>query len=411
MIDLSHKGAVRYRLFMPHASWRDAVAALVVATRAVTPSQQQLARSAGADLPADLPSLVAAARLQAMLGGELGIGRAAACSAEQLEFLASLETEYVRAFSPPQDQRELGAWVSYLRFVRRRTALEALQIEAGDIVQVDDVRGRHIEEVASIGSDGRLFLKGGSGAGAWPDEVALRCRRHDSSNDANELRRQAANNAAHRVNITKWSDAKKQELAAFEVQAPLTEEDVNRLEEVIGTATDEKPIQNLIESRPQLLAALLRGKDRFCLSRVQLPGKYEADFLICDADSLGLRWVFVELETPKSTVTLVKDNQLDKHARKGVSQVQEWREWIQNNLALARQSRQDDGLGLVDIRPQSEGLVLVGRRRNLGNNARPVRNQIREKLTIHVHTYDWLVETLRGVLDFSGPPGVNPFTL
>jgi hypothetical protein len=121
--------------------------------------------------------------------------------------------------------------------------------------------------------------------------------------------------------------------------------------------------------------------------------------------------VLVELETPKSTVTLKGSNELEHHARKGVSQISEWREWLQNNLDMARRERRHDGLGLIDIRPQSEGLVLVGRRSLLQDNTHTVRNTFREQNRIRIHTYDWLVEQLNGILSFVGPPRTSPYVI
>ena len=118
--------------------------------------------------------------------------------------------------------------------------------------------------------------------------------------------------------------------------------------------------------------------------------------------------MLVELETPASNVTLRDDNLLEKHARKGVSQVEEWREWLQNNLDYARRSRRNGGLGLPDIRPGSEGLVLVGRRVRLHENADAVRHPIRERSNIRIHTYDWWLERLGGLVTFKGPPAANP---
>ena len=138
---------------------------------------------------------------------------------------------------------------------------------------------------------------------------------------------------------------------------------------------------------------------------------YIPDFLIGDYDSLGLRWVLAELETPNSSVTLKSSNELEPRARKGVSQLKEWREWLQDNLGMARRSKREHGLGLVDIRPQSDGLVLVGRRNNLHPNTHIVRHPIRENDRIQVHTYDWLIEQLNGLLEFIGPSGLNPYML
>ena len=139
--------------------------------------------------------------------------------------------------------------------------------------------------------------------------------------------------------------------------------------------------------------------------------KYIPDFLICDTNSAGVRWLLVELETPHSAITLNSRNDLDEVARKGVSQIKEWREWLQNNLGMARRSPREDGLGLVDVRPKSGGLVLVGRRARLKHNSGFVRNAIREDSAIRIHTYDWLVEQLLGNLQFNGPPALSPYVI
>jgi len=89
--------------------------------------------------------------------------------------------------------------------------------------------------------------------------------------------------------------------------------------------------------------------------------------------------------------------------------------WVQlhslTHLAQARLSHKEGGLGLVDIRPQSKGLVIVGRRALLGDNAKEVRFAYAEKQRIEVHTYDYLLETLEGALNFSGPSGLNPYLI
>jgi hypothetical protein len=72
------------------------------------------------------------------------------------------------------------------------------------------------------------------------------------------------------------------------------------------------------------------------------------------------------------------------------------REWLQNSHDTARRSKQVDGLGLTDIRPQRETLVLVGRRSHLFPNSAGIRNRIREENGTRVHICDWLVETPSG---------------
>ena len=143
----------------------------------------------------------------------------------------------------------------------------------------------------------------------------------------------------------------------------------------------------------------------------RLGSAYVPDFLIADVDSVGVRWVLVELETPRSRVTLATKNDFETHARAGVAQVLEWREWLRNNLAYARQPSAEGGVGLAGIHSGAEGLVLVGRRHLLRPNNEQVRRQTEEDRRIQVHTYDWLLERLKGLRDFTGPSASNPHLL
>lgn len=397
---------------MPHDNWRDAVADIRIATAGITPTQRQLASVAGVSLPEGLPKLVAAARLKAALGSELSIDPAIARSDIHDDIIGELETNDLRADPPPADGREADAWIYFLRLKHRQRHLERLQLHAGDIVEVSGSPSLEVVEVSSIGDDGSIYFKGGRGARAWPDTVSVRCRRDDATDAARELRTRAANQAALRQRNTNWSIAKQQELAEYEVHAPLTADEIERLREVLDAAEDEKPIQQFLESRRQVLTALLGGSFRYCLPRPRLADRYVPDFLISDVNSLGVSWVLVELETPQSSVTIANGSQLDQVARKGVTQVEQWREWLGQHLAQARRPRRDaDGLGLFDIRPESDGLVLVGRRALLHANEEAVRERIWEKGRIQVHTYDWLLDQLVGVLNFNGPTAHNPYLL
>jgi antiviral defense system Shedu protein SduA len=395
---------------MPHQNWRDAVAQIQQATSTTTAKQYELAKIARIELPGSLPRLVAAARLQNALSTDLGLGDPAPANAIQHEILEDLRSRD-EVDPPPTDRREAEAWIEHLRLKARCRALERLQIEAGDIVKLEGSDDDRVEEISSIGNDGRVYLKGGLGGRAWPDVVTVRARKGETGAAADNLRRVAANQVATRTRTDHWSVAKQSELQEFAVTAVLSSDNVMELEEVINSARDEKPIQQIIETRPQLLTALLGGNLRFCLPRRRLGGEHIPDFLISDVDSLGIRWVLVELETPGSDVTLQSSHELEQRARKGLSQIREWREWLQSNLAYARHSRRDRGLGLSDIRPASAGLVLVGRRDRLHSNADAVRNQIAEDSNIRIHTYDWLLDQLRGTLSFAGPAAANPHAL
>jgi hypothetical protein len=387
---------------MTRNNWRDAVADIQQTTRPTTTRQHQLATIAGIALPQNLPQLVAAARLQAALGADIGSTDEFDVDQVQQDILAALETPTLRVTTPPEDHTEADAWIAVLRLKRRQQALENLELMAGDIVELDGAD--QVYEVSSIGSNGRVYFKGSTRGGAWPDQLTVLCRKADDTEQARDSKRKATNSAVLRARAGARTLAKRSELLRFEVDAPLTLQIVEEMQRVIESAQDERPIQVFIEEHPETLAALLGGRDRFVLPQHALGRKYVPDFLVSDTDSLGIRWVLVELETPQSRVTLATQNELDAVARRGITQIKEWREWLQNNLDMARRPVSQDGLGLIDIRPMSEGLVLVGRRALLNDNSGAVRNPFHEQNAIRIHTYDWFVERLFGIVEYVGPP-------
>ena len=81
------------------------------------------------------------------------------------------------------------------------------------------------------------------------------------------------------------------------------------------------------------------------------------------------------------------------------------------NLSYARGKRSENGLGLFDIRPEADALVLVGSRKNMVETKDALRHQYREKNGIHIHTYDWLIEAIAYSLHYSGLPIANSYIL
>jgi hypothetical protein len=389
-----------------HATWRVVVANLRKVTGNVTAKQRKLAAAVSLKLPKILPRLVAAARLRRAYSAELCTEPVHPATYSQLDYLASLNTNRARDARVQADHTEAGAWIGFYLLKRRGDALKRLRLEAGDVVQIENSEGIRLEEVASVTDDGRIYFRGGHGAREWPDQVTVKSRVRDTSKRARAFQKVAANQASARSTSMGFSLAKQLELKDFRITSRPTPSDIEQLRTVIDRAKDEKPIQAFLESHPQILAALL-GRSPFVVPRPNFGGKRIPDFLIADVDSRGINWVLIELETPASPVTLRGDLLLDKYARKGTSQVEEWRIWIQNNLDLARRSRREGGLGLVDISPRSKGLVLVGRRSRLHDNSSDVRRPISESQNIEVHTYDYLVERLERALSFSGPSGLN----
>jgi hypothetical protein len=385
-------------------TWKEAVEKIRPILGNATSSQQSLIVYLGVEISRDLPRLVVAAKLRDHLAENLALPSIVEPSSRFIALIEILKKhdENIK----PQSASEAEAWVNHLSLLRRVEHLERIKIEAGDIVEIP-TEGR-FAEVSSIGDEGRVYFKGGHGAGSWPDLLNVCARHTENSPNALELREKARNCAAKIAPTGLWSGAKHRELAEYETKDFITDVDIDRLEQIICTSNDEKSIQKHIEDNPHIITALLGGQNKYCIPQKRLGAEYVPDFLISDTNSLGINWVLIELETPKSPIYLKTTNQLDKYARKGVSQIQEWREWLTSNIAYARNKRKDNGLGLLDIRPHCRAVVLVGRRVYLRETKEVERNQFRDNSNIDIHTYDWLIDTLRSALAFRGPTGLNP---
>lgn len=157
---------------------------------------------------------------------------------------------------------EAGTWIQYLYLNRRRESLERLRLVKGDVVS-RGASGR-FDEVSSIGDDGRVYFTGGRGAQAWPDQLTVAARHADNSRDSERAKGIARNRAAERARTPTISGAKLAALEPYAVTAEVTDEDIEELRRVVEEATCEKPIQELLEECPQLLASLLRGPSRYC---------------------------------------------------------------------------------------------------------------------------------------------------
>jgi hypothetical protein len=373
------------------------VADIIEATGPATTRQHQLAEVAGIELPEKLPQLIARVRLRAALDLNIATsGHDEPVSDGQLDLIAKLQSEDCSSTFVPVNSTEASTWIYHLTLKKRKRYLETLKIERGDIVKVG-MGDTIIEEVTSIGSDGRVYFKGGAGARAWPDLIVVLCRKNTESPEAAELKRKAANRAALRPHASDrwWTRGKQDEMRRFEITSFITSADIDALEEVIERAKDEKPIQEFLQKRPEILAGILNGKERYCIPKLSFDAKYVSDFLVADTDSYGIYWTLVELETPRSSISLQVEDMLDQYARKGVSQIQAWRQYIENNIAHLQAAKEKGGLGLVDITSRARGLVIVGRRQLLRENTNLARRPLRDENNIYIHTYDWLLDRLR----------------
>jgi hypothetical protein len=172
--------------------------------------------------------------------------------------------------------------------------------------------------------------------------------------------------------------------------------DLAQLEDILDSSADERPLQRFLGRTPTVLADLATSSfGSFVIPLPRLGSHYVPDFVLAIADSAGIHYTLVELESPTKPLAR-QDGELAAKAREAVHQIEDWREWLKDNLAHAQRPREEHGLGLPEIRPESPAIVLIGRRSQIQpwKNQR-VRQRLREHQGITIHSYDWLVEVLQ----------------
>jgi hypothetical protein len=372
----------------------------------VTEQQRALARLAKIKIPRGTPRLVAAALLRVALREDLDLHPRLTETATYFAPLEEMEGELDFPESATPEERWARRAHEYLR--QRIATHQKLRLSRGDLVILADKRPA---EVSSIGENGRVYFKGGEGHGAWPDEIKKVIRRDDASRKAKRLKVAAENEASKRSRPRVWSEARANDLKDWLVEAPLRAALVQEFAHVIDEAADERPIQDFISGHPEILTSLIGGSERYCTPWKRLGDRYIPDFVLGSVDSLGVRWHFVELETPRSGI-YTKTAGLDRFARQGSDQITDWRRWVAENLSHARTRRSEGGLGLFDIEGHAPGFVIVGRRNRMPDGvSESIRLEQRSRNNTEIHSYDWLLERLRGTLRHSGPPAMNPHLL
>ena len=391
---------------MVFRDWRAAVKFLDQQTKSASASQRALAGHLGARLPANTPRIVASAKLRGWLADDLRLPNGDSGVPEWLlEQLAATTKALGRKRLPTYENlAEAEAWLEHFDLCNNLASIRQLQVAEGDLVL-------HLGKpqlVSSIDRQGRIWFKGGRGSRAWATSV----ERVPGSLDPHDLRRQAKNRIAA-AGPNEPSQARVHDLRESLVDRhSVRPSQLKSLRDVVDRAEDESPIQAFLEKNPELLAPLLRGPHSFVMCQPRLADEYVPDFVLGDVDSNGFRWVLMEIETPRSETVLKTKNEFDVKARAGVSQIMEWREWLKNNLAKARELQSRGGTGLASIDPSPDGLVVVGRRDQLRQpRASVLRNQTWENNRIQVITYDRLIELIEGSLKKPDSPVYNDFIL
>lgn len=153
---------------------------------------------------------------------------------------------------------------------------------------------------------------------------------------------------------------------------------IDGFEELLHTNPDEAACQDYLEANPVLLSqTALR-----VTPKVELGSEYVTDFVIEEALQ---QYTMVEIESPRHKL-FTRRGDPTKHVTHALRQTEDWRSWVHDNVAYARQALP----GITD----PECLVVIGRSVDLTEREKMALQRKNLELSrIKIVTYDELVNT------------------
>ncbi|MEV4207556.1 Shedu anti-phage system protein SduA domain-containing protein [Nocardia salmonicida] len=174
----------------------------------------------------------------------------------------------------------------------------------------------------------------------------------------------------------------------------VTEREIADFELVLNSAGDEAPLQRYLTDHLSLVIGEWGPQCRWVIPQASLGGRFVPDFLVARINSGGVRWRFVEIETPVIESLFTKKGHPRRQLAQGIKQINDWRFWCSENLDMARRPINKGGLGLTEIYP-ADGIVVIGRADQRTDDDRVALRQLEQTHQIQIMSYDRLAREAR----------------
>jgi hypothetical protein len=179
----------------------------------------------------------------------------------------------------------------------------------------------------------------------------------------------------------------------------ITRAEATAYERALADARVEEDMQRFLEAHPRMLAQQLNGERlAWVMPRRRLGSEYVTDFLIAQRAAGRYSWCAVELERPQARM-FTRNGDPSHVLTHALRQIADWRTWLARNLGYASQTPERSGLGLVDIEPDLDGMVIIGRDSEVPPGAADLRRTICRSYNVRIETYDWLLSAARDRLE------------
>jgi hypothetical protein len=171
----------------------------------------------------------------------------------------------------------------------------------------------------------------------------------------------------------------------------ITRYDIAAFESALNSARIERDMQLFLEANPRLLIQQINGgRNAWVIPQKRLGWEYVTDFMIAEKASTGFAWYAVELERPQAKI-FTKKGDISAALNHALRQISDWRDWFSRNRDLAERPLNRSGLGLTDIDPEVEGLIIIGRDFDIDESTHERRRRLVRDRRVKIETYDWLL--------------------
>ncbi len=177
--------------------------------------------------------------------------------------------------------------------------------------------------------------------------------------------------------------------------------------ETVNKAKSESDVQKYIKDNQKwfIPGSLFRNYDfghheAYISPEQSLGGNYRVDYMLLGRNSVGYHIVFVEFESVNVEYRNTSDNSETQYVRKGLTQINDWKRWIDNNRSFFLENT-----GLRDIAGNipSWGIkycLVVSRRSKMDSLANEMRGQREwEAKDLKIVSYDRLVDNTRALVN------------
>ncbi|MBR5545213.1 MAG: DUF4263 domain-containing protein [Clostridia bacterium] len=173
--------------------------------------------------------------------------------------------------------------------------------------------------------------------------------------------------------------------------------------ERLNSAKNENEVQNYIKNNEKwfIPASLFKDynfghHDAYIFPEIALGEKYRADYMLLGKNSDGYSVVLIEFEDANVDYILKTSNSESLNVRKGLTQIKDWKRWMDDNRDYFLRSINISSYGIKIPTSRIYYCLVVSRRDKMTLEATELRSQeIYNNPNLKIVSYDRLVDNIK----------------